>query len=223
MNLQLGLIAKKIGMTQIFLEDGTRVPVTVLVAGGNAVTAHRTVERDGYVAIQVAFDEKKEHRTNKAELGAFKAAGVSPRYRVREFRTAAGNLGAHPVGSEVPVTIFTEGEFVDVTGTSKGKGYQGVIKRHHMAGEKRTHGQHEFYRHGGSIGCRKTPGRVHPGKRMTGHMGHETVTTQNLKVARVDAEQGLILVRGSIPGAVNGYVTIRHAVKPAIAAGKNNA
>jgi large subunit ribosomal protein L3 len=223
MNLQLGLIAKKIGMTQIFLEDGTRVPVTVLAANGNAVTGHRTVERDGYVAIQLAFDEKKEHRTTKPELGAFKAVGVSPRYKVREFRTAASVLSAHPVGSEVPVTIFAEGELVDVSGTSKGKGYQGVIKRHHMEGEKRTHGQHEFYRHGGSIGCRKTPGRVHLGKRMTGHMGAETVTTQNLQVAKILPEKGLILVRGTIPGSANGYVMIRHAVKTAIRAGKNNA
>jgi large subunit ribosomal protein L3 len=223
MNLQLGLIAKKIGMTQIFLEDGTRVPVTVLAAGGNAVTAHRTTERDGYIAVQLAFGEKKEHRATKAELGHFKAAGVTPRYRVREFRVPAAVLAQHPVGAEVPVSIFNEGEFVDVTGTSKGKGFQGVMKRHNMAGEKRTHGQHEFFRHGGSIGCRKTPGRVHLGKRMSGHMGAETVTQQNLKVAKVLADQGLILVRGAIPGANNGYVLIRHAVKAAIRAGKNKA
>ena len=223
MNLQLGLIAKKIGMTQIFLEDGTRVPVTVLAAGGNAVSAHRTSERDGYIAVQLAFGEKKEQRATKAEIGHFKAANLGPRYAVREFRVPAAVQASHPVGAEVPVTIFTEGEFVDVTGTSKGKGYQGVMKRHNMAGEKRSHGQHEFFRHGGSIGCRKTPGRVHLGKRMSGHMGNERVTQQNLKVAKILADQGLILVKGAIPGANNGYVVIRHAVKPAIAAGKNKA
>lgn len=221
MNFQLGLIAKKIGMTQIFDEDGNRIPVTVLAAAGNTVTAHRTAERDGYVALQLAFDEKKPHRTNKADAGHFRAAGVSPRYRLREFRVAADALGAHPVGADVPVTIFTEGELVDVAGVSKGKGYQGVMKRHNMEGEKATHGQHEFYRHGGSIGCRKTPGRVHPGKRMSGRMGNERVTQQNLKIAKIMADQGLILVSGTIPGSDNGYVTIRHSVKAAIRAGKN--
>ncbi|HRI09709.1 MAG TPA: 50S ribosomal protein L3 [Nannocystaceae bacterium] len=223
MNLQLGLIAKKIGMTQIFLEDGTRVPVTVLAAGGNAVSAHRTPERDGYIAVQLAYGDKKEQRATKAELGHFKAAGVTPRYAVREFRVPVAVQARHPVGTEIPVSIFAEGQLVDVSGTSKGKGFQGVIKRHKMAGEKRSHGQHEFFRHGGSIGCRKTPGRVHPGKRMTGHMGHERVTQQNLKVAKVIADQGLILVKGTVPGANNGYVFIRHAVKPAIAAGTNKA
>jgi large subunit ribosomal protein L3 len=221
MNFQLGMIAKKIGMTQIFAEDGTRIPVTVLHVGGNNVTAHRTVERDGYAALQIGFAEKKESRTTKPELGAFKKAGVTPRYEVREFRLAAARLGEFPVGAPVTAAIFAEGNFVDVTGVSKGKGYQGVITRHNMEGEKNSHGQHEFFRHGGSIGCRKTPGRVHRGKRMTGHMGHERVTVQNMKVAKIDVEAGLILVSGPIPGGKNGYVTIRHAIKPAIREGKN--
>lgn len=221
MNFQIGMIAKKIGMTQIFAEDGTRIPVTVLHVAGNNVTAHRTVERDGYSALQVGFAEKKESRVTKPELGAFKKANVTPRYEVREFRVPAAKLGEFPVGAAVTAAIFAEGSLVDVTGTSKGKGYQGVIKRHNMEGEKNSHGQHEFFRHGGSIGCRKTPGRVHRGKRMTGHMGSERVTCQNLKVAKVDAEAGLVLVAGPVPGGKNGYVTIRAAIKPAIRAGQN--
>ncbi|MBK7824395.1 50S ribosomal protein L3 [Nannocystis sp.] len=221
MNFQLGLIAKKIGMTQIFAEDGTRVPVTVLHVAGNVVTAHRTVERDEYTALQVGFEEKKESRVNKPELGLFKKAGVTPRKEIREFRVAPGKLSEFPVGGDLSATLFAEGALVDVTGISKGKGYQGVIKRHNMEGEKNSHGQHEFFRHGGSIGCRKTPGRVHRGKRMTGHMGDDRVTCQNLKVAKIDAENSLILVRGPIPGAANCYVTIRHAIKPAIRANTN--
>jgi len=221
MNFQLGLIAKKIGMTQIFAEDGTRVPVTVLHVAGNVVTAHRTSERDEYTALQVGYQEKKESRANKAELGLFKKAGVTPRQEIREFRVSPARLGEFPVGGELTAAVFAEGSLVDVSGTSKGKGFQGVIKRHNMEGEKNSHGQHEFFRHGGSIGCRKTPGRVHKGKRMTGHMGDERVTVQNLKVAKIDVENGLVLVRGPIPGANNCFVTIRQAIKPAIRANQN--
>ena len=221
MNFQLGLIAKKIGMTQIFDEDGTRIPVTVLAAAGTTVTAHRTAERDGYVALQLGFGEKDSKRTNKPDAGQFRAAGVTPRYCVRELRVAESVLTDHPVGSDIPLSIFGEGEIVDVTGTSKGKGFQGVIKRHNMRGEMAAHGQHEVYRHGGSLGCRKTPGRVMPGKRMAGHMGNARVTQQNLKIAKIMNDEGLILVRGAIPGANNGYVTVRRSVKTAIRAGKN--
>jgi len=221
MNFQLGLIAKKIGMTQIFDADGTRVPVTVLHVAGNVVTAHRTSERDDYTALQIGYQEKKESRTNKPELGLFKKAGVTPRQEIREFRVSPARLGEFPVGGELTAAVFAEGSLVDVAGTSKGKGFQGVIKRHNMEGEKATHGQHEFYRHGGSIGCRKTPGRVHKGKRMTGHMGDERVTVQNLKVAKIDLENGLVLVRGPIPGGNNTFVTIRQAIKPAIRANQN--
>lgn len=221
MNFQLGLVAKKLGMTQIFREEGDRVPVTVLQVTGNTVTAHRTAERDGYTALQVGFAEKKEGRASKPEQGAAKAAGVGTFYVHREFRVSAAALTAHPVGSTLAATLFAEGSRVDIAGTSKGKGFQGVIKRHNMEGEKRSHGQHEFFRHGGSIGCRKTPGRVHAGKRMAGHMGHERVTVQNLEVVKIDAERGLVLVRGPIPGGRNEFVTIRAAIKPAIKAGNN--
>ncbi len=222
MNVQPGLLAKKLGMTQLFLEDGSRVPVTVLSIKGNTVTAHRTNERDGYVAVQVGFGEQKASRLTKADLGHFKKAEVSPRKHVREFRVTAEDLDKFPVGSDMPIDLFIEGATVDVTGTTKGKGFQGVIKRHNMRGTKATHGVHEYYRHGGSIGCRLTPGRVAPGKRMAGQMGNATQTVQNLKVAKVMAEEGVVLVKGCVPGPTNGIVAIRPAHKSAIrtAAGK---
>jgi large subunit ribosomal protein L3 len=216
MNAQPGLLAKKLGMTQLFLEDGTRVPVTVLQVKGNTVLAHRTAQRDGYVALQVAFDEQKPSRLTKPDLGRFKQAGVSPRRLVREFRCESAALEQYPVGSDIPSTLFTEGGLVDVTGTSKGKGFQGVMKRHKMRGKPATHGVHEYYRHGGSVGCRLTPGRIFPGKRMGGHMGSETKTVQNLRVAKVDPDLGVVLVRGAVPGHNGAYVTIRTAHKPAL-------
>jgi len=218
MDLQPGLLAKKLGMTQIFLDDGTRVPVTVLSVRENTVLAHRTQERDGYTALQIAFDEQKASRMTKPDLGRFKAAGVTPRRCVREFRVTAETLEKHPVGSDLPATLLEEGTLVDVTGTSKGKGFQGVIKRYHMSGKPATHGTHEYFRHGGSIGCRLTPGRVVPGMKMPGQMGNKTVTVQNLKVAKVMADEGVILVGGPTPGARNSYVVVRQARKAAIRA-----
>jgi large subunit ribosomal protein L3 len=212
-NEKIGLLGKKVGMTHIFEEDGTRVPVTVVDVSSNVVTAHRTAERDGYTALQLGFDEQKASRVNKPDLGRFKKADTTPRRFLRELRVDAAQLEAHPVGSKLEASLFEDGATVDVTGTSKGKGFQGVIKRHGMRGEKRSHGQHEVYRHGGSIGCRLTPGRVIPGKRMAGQMGNERVTIQNLRVARVMPDEGVLLIRGPIPGGTDGYVTIRHAVK----------
>ena len=216
MNHQMGLLTKKLGMTEYYNEDGDRIPVTVLLAKGNLVLGHRTEERDGYTAIQLAFDDQKPSRLSKPKLGQFKKIETAPKRKIKEFRVPAELLEKYPVGSEVPLELFAADQFVDVTGTSKGKGFQGVMKRHGMHGENRTHGQHEVYRHGGSIGCRLTPGRVLPGKRMAGQMGNETVTVQNLKVAKVLPEKGLILVRGPVPGGKNGYVQIRHAIKSAI-------
>lgn len=221
MNTQMGLLTKKLGMTELYTEAGDRIPVTVLLAKGNVVLAHRTEERDGYSALQVAFDDQKPSRCSKPKLGQFKKAEAAPKRKIKEFRVPADLLAKYPVGSEVPLDIFADGQHVDVTGTSKGKGYQGVMKRHNMAGEKRSHGQHEVFRHGGSIGCRLTPGRVLKGKRMPGQMGNETVTVQNLQVAKVLPEKGLILVRGPVPGGTNGYVQVRVAVKPAIRAKHN--
>ncbi|MBX7081471.1 MAG: 50S ribosomal protein L3 [Nannocystaceae bacterium] len=212
MKLQPGMLAKKLGMTQIFLEDGTRVPVTVLSVRGNTVVAHRTMERDGYTALQIGFDEQKPHRMTKADLGRFKQANVAPRRFVREFRVDAEVLAKHPVGSEL-APAFAEGQFVDVIGMTKGKGFQGGMRRHKLGGKPNTHGTHEYFRHGGSIGCRLTPGKVHPGKRMPGHLGAVRQTAQNLRVAKVLADQGVLLVRGPVPGAANEYVTVQFARK----------
>jgi large subunit ribosomal protein L3 len=214
--LQPGMLGKKLGMTQIFLADGTRVPVTVVSVKGNTVIAHRTVERDGYTALQLGFDEQKPTRMTKADLGRFKAASTAPRKFVREFRVAPGELDKFPVGSEVPLDVFKEGQYVDVLGTSKGKGFQGVMKRHKLGGKPNTHGVHEYFRHGGSIGCRLTPGRVHPGKRMGGQMGSVRLTAQNLQVAKAVADQGVLLVRGTVPGSNGGYVVLQPARKVGI-------
>ncbi len=218
MNVQPGMIAKKLGMTQLFLEDGTRVPVTVVSIKGNTVTAHRTMERDGYTALQVGFGEQKPSRMTKADLGRFKQCDVTPRRHVREFRVSADMLEKCPVGQDLPYDLFEEGGLVDVTGTSKGKGFQGVFKRHNMGGKPATHGTHEQFRHGGSIGCRLTPGRVAPGKRMPGQMGNVRKTEQHLPVTKIIADEGLMLIRGSVPGGTNGIITIRRSHKAAVRA-----
>jgi len=210
------MLAKKLGMTQIFLDDGSRVPVTVLSVKGNTVLAHRTEERDGYTAIQLAFDDQKASRLNKPDLGRFKQASVEPKKFVKEFRVEAGLLDNHPVGSEVALDMFAEGDKIDVTGTTKGKGFQGVMKRYNFQGKPATHGTHEYFRHGGSIGCRLTPGRVVPGKKMPGHMGSETKTLQNVRIARVMADEGLVLVRGPVPGANGCYLALRCSHKSAV-------
>jgi len=216
MNTEPGMLARKLGMTQIFLADGTRVPVTVLHVAGNTVVAHRTVERDGYTALQLGLDEQKPVRMTKADLGRFRQADTAPRKFVREIRVQPDVLAKYPIGSQLPLDVLPEGALVDVTGTSKGKGFQGVLKRHKMSGKPNTHGTHEYFRHGGSIGCRLTPGRVHPGKRMGGHMGSERKTEQNLRVAKHVPDQGVVLVRGPVPGANDGYVIVRLAHKAAI-------
>ncbi len=216
MNLQLGLIGQKLGMTQIFAEDGTRICVTVVSIAGNTVTAHRTNEHDGYTALQLGFGAQKPTRMRKPDLGRFKASELQPKRMVREFRVPADVLAKHPVGAELDASLFTEGALIDVTGTSKGKGFAGIMKRHHAGGKSQTHGVHEYFRHGGSIGCRLTPGKVHKGKRMGGHMGTARVTVQNLEIAKVLAAQGVLLVAGAVPGGNNGYLTIRHAHKAAI-------
>ncbi len=212
MAMQMGLLGKKIGMTQVFADDGERVPVTVIQAGPCVVVGKRTVDKDGYSALVLGFDEKPLRLANKAELGAAKAANAKPVRVIREFRGPAADLEKYTVGQVLgPQDLFTDGAPVDVEGTSKGKGYQGVIKKHGMKGMRNTHGTHEFFRHGGSIGCRLTPQRVHKGKRMAGQMGNETVTVQNLQLFRIIADENCILVRGSIPGGPNGYVVVSKA------------
>jgi len=209
---RIGLVGKKIGMTQVFADDGERIPVTVIQAGPNFVVGKRTVENDGYSAIIIGFDEKPLRLVNKPEAGSFKASNVKPQRVVREFRLPAAEAEKFSIGQALaPSDVLQEGGAIDVTGTSKGKGFQGVMKRHGMKGMRNTHGTHEYFRHGGSIGCRLTPQRVHKGKRMSGHMGHEQVTVQNVQLFKFLTEENCILVRGAVPGAPNDYVVIHTA------------
>lgn len=205
---KIGLLGKKIGMTQVFAEDGESIPVTVIQTGPNFVVGKRTKEKDGYTALILGFDEKPVRLVNKAEMGQYKD-GLKPQRLLRELRLPEDVIAKYEVGQALsPQDIFQANAPVDVVGVSKGKGFQGVMKRHHMAGKPRTHGTHEYFRHGGSIGCRLTPQRVHKGKRMAGHMGDDTVTVQNLQLFKILEEDGCVLVRGSIPGARNGYVVV---------------
>ena len=201
-----GLIGRKIGMTSIFDENGKNIPCTVIEAGPCVVTQVRTEEVDGYSALQLGFDDKAEKRTPKAENGHFKKAGVSPKKKVVEFRDFEGE---YKLGDTVGVDLFVEGEFVDVVGTSKGKGFQGVVKRHGFAGVgQATHGQHNRLRAPGSIGAASTPSKVVKGMKMAGRMGGDRVTVQNLRVLKVVPEKNLLVVKGAVPGHKNAYVTV---------------
>jgi len=213
MAMRMGLLGKKIGMTQVFADDGERVPVTVIQTGPCVVVGKRTVDKDGYSALVIGFGEKPLRLANKAEMGLAKVVKTEKPVRViREFRLEPADVEKFSVGQVLgPSDMFAEGNAVDVEGSSKGKGYQGVIKRHNMEGMKNSHGTHEYFRHGGSIGCRLTPQRVHKGKRMAGQMGNEIVTVQNLQLFRIVADQNYILVRGAVPGAPNGYVVVSKA------------
>ena len=212
MALKIGLLGKKIGMTQVFADDGEAVPVTVIQTGPCHVIGTRTAERDGYSAIVLGFDEKPVRLARKPELGAMKDSGIKPQRFVRELRLPAEEVAKYKVGQVLgPKDVFADNTPIDVEGTSKGKGYQGVIKRHHMSGMTRAHGTHEYFRHGGSIGCRLTPQRVHKGKRMAGHMGHDKVSVQNLQLLRIVPDDNVILVRGAVPGAANDYVVVTNA------------
>lgn len=210
----IGLLGKKLGMTQIFGEDGTAIPVTVIQAGPCAVVQKKTVSTDGYDGIQLGFQEVvKVKRINKPLTGHFNKAGVAPRSFLKEFRVSGEEIEANEVGAEISVDIFEPGEFVDVTGTSKGKGFAGVVKKYHFKGAPASRGTHEFFRHGGSIGQNMTPGRTMKGKKMPGHMGAKKVTVQNLKVIDVRGDTNILMVEGAIPGPTNGLVVIRKAVK----------
>ena len=205
-----GILAKKVGMTQIF-EDGKFIPVTVVEAGPNYVLQKKTVENDGYTALQLGFDEKREKNTTKPVMGIFKKAGVNPQRFVKEVKV--DSVEGYELGQEIKVDTFAEVEFVDITGTSKGKGTAGVMKRHGFGGNRATHGVSRNHRLGGSIGLSSWPGKVLKGKRMAGQHGNATVTVQNLKVVKVDAENNLLLIKGAVPGAKNGYLVVRPAVK----------
>ncbi|MEO7735644.1 MAG: 50S ribosomal protein L3 [Kofleriaceae bacterium] len=212
MALKIGLLGKKIGMTQVFADDGEAVPVTVIQTGPCHVIGTRTQERDGYTAVVLGFDEKPVRLATKAEVGALKGTDLKPQRFIRELRLPAEEVAKYTVGQVLgPQDVFAESAVIDVEGSSKGKGYQGVIKKHHMKGMTRAHGTHEYFRHGGSIGCRLTPQRVHKGKRMAGQMGNEKVTIQNLQLFRILPEDNVILVRGGVPGANNEYVVVTNA------------
>jgi large subunit ribosomal protein L3 len=213
-----GLIGKKVGMTQVFTEDGSLVPVTVIDASTCTVVDLRTPERDNYSAVTLGFGEVKEKRLTRAQLGTFKKAGTALRRHLKEFRITPEEATGFTVGQPVRVDLFAKGELVDVTGVSKGRGFQGVMKRWNFRGYGQTHGTHEYRRHPGAIGQRKTPGRVYPNKKMPGHYGVDQVTTQNLTVVDVDVEKGLLLVKGAIAGHSDGLVYVRPAVKPALRA-----
>ncbi len=203
-----GLIGRKLGMTQVFDENGVVYPVTVVETGPCVVTQLRTIENDGYEAVQLGFGISK--RLNKPEQGHRRESGYMSRV-LREVK--ADNLSDHSVGEVITADAFSNGETIDVTGTSKGRGFQGGVKRHGFAGGPKTHGQSDRHRAVGSIGASATPGRVFKGMRGPGHMGHETVTVQNLQVVRVDLERNLLLIKGSVPGPRNGELIIRRAVK----------
>lgn len=206
-----GILGTKLGMTQIFDEENRVIPVTVVEAGPCVVTQIRTVETDGYNAIQIAYGEIDPRKVNKPAAGHFKKAGVTPRRHVTEIRM--DDVSAYEVGQEVTVEIFNDIKFVDVTGTSKGKGFAGGMKRHGFAGQGASHGNQAAHRRVGGIGACATPGRIFKGKRMAGRMGNERVTTQNLKVQKIDADANLILIKGAIPGNRGGIVTVKTAVK----------
>jgi large subunit ribosomal protein L3 len=203
------ILGKKIGMTQIFTEDAKALPVTIVEAGPNIVLQKKSLAREGYDAIQVGFGAQKEHRVNRPMKGHFKKAGVKPARYIREFRLA--DISAYEAGSAIRVDIFTEGELVDVTGISKGKGFAGGVKRHHFSRGSMGHGS-KYHRRPGSLGA-KGPARVFKGRKMPGHMGAKRVTIQSLKVVKVIPDQNIILIKGAIPGPKKGLVMIKNAVK----------
>jgi len=204
-----GILGKKLGMTQVFTPEGNVIPVTVIEASSNVVLQKKDVENDGYEAIQIGFSDKKEKRANKPEVGHAKKANTTPKRYVREIRGI--DLAGYEVGQEVKVDIFAEGEFVDVTGVSKGKGFQGNIKRWGQSRGPMSHGS-RYHRRPGSMGSIQA-NRVPKGKHLPGHMGHETVTIQRLEVIRVDAERNVLLIKGAIPGPKNGLVKVKETVK----------
>ena len=211
--MTLGLVGRKVGMTRVFTEQGVSVPVTVLEMSPNRVTQVKSKDTDGYAAVQVTFGQKKANRVNKAEAGHFAKAGVEAGPGLHEFALTEEKLAELKVGDEVTVAIFEAGQFVDVTGTSKGKGFAGTIKRHNFGAQRASHGNSRSHRVPGSIGMNQDPGRVFPGKRMAGQYGNTTATVQRLEVVRVDAERNLLLVKGAVPGAASGDVVVRPSVK----------
>ena len=218
---RLGLLGRKVGMMRIFTDDGDAVPVTVIDVSNNRVTQVKTVDTDGYTGVQVAFGTRKASRVIKPAAGHLAKAGVEAGTIMKEFRVTPEIATEYKPGTVVPVSLFEVGQLVDVQGTSIGKGFTGTIKRHNFSSQRASHGNSRSHNVPGSISMAQDPGRVFPGKRMSGHMGDETVTVQNLDIIRVDAERSLLLVRGAIPGSKNGHVVVRHAVKVKAKKGAN--
>ncbi|MEE9454293.1 MAG: 50S ribosomal protein L3 [Paracoccaceae bacterium] len=211
--MRSGVIAKKLGMTRLFMEDGAQIPVTVLQMENVQVVAQRTGERDGYTAVQLGAGVAKAKRTSQGMRGHFAAAKVEPKRKIAEFRVSANNL--IEVGAEITADHYLEGQYVDIAGTSIGKGFAGAMKRHNFGGLRATHGVSVSHRSHGSTGQCQDPGKVFKGKKMAGHMGAVRVTTQNLQVMKTDADRGLIMIKGAVPGSKGGWVTIKDAVKKA--------
>ena len=212
--MAIELLCRKIGMTRIFTETGECIPVTVLEAGPNTVVQKKTGAKDGYTALQLGFADRRRKTLQKPRLGHFEKAGVSPKRVLRECRVSAEQLEKFEVGAKIKADIFEVGQKVDVIGISKGKGTQGVVRRHGFKITRKTHGTHEGFRHPGSIGAGAYPGKVIKGKPMFGHMGSEKVTTRNVEVVQVDVDKNLLLVRGGVPGHTNGFVRLRPASAP---------
>lgn len=218
---RLGLLGRKVGMMRVYTVDGDTVPVTVLDVSNNRVTQVKTEETDGYSAIQVTYGARKASRVTKPEAGHLAKAGVEAGEILKEFRVAADVAAEYKAGGTVPVTLFAEGQKVDVQGTSIGKGFTGTIKRHNFGSQRASHGNSRSHNVPGSISMAQDPGRVFPGKKMSGHLGDVTVTVQNLDVVRIDEARQLVFVRGAVPGAKEGFVVIRPAVKVKVKKGAN--
>jgi len=211
--MTIGLVGRKVGMMRIFTDEGDAQPVTVLDVSDNRITQIKTADRDGYSAVQVAFGKRRASRVRKPLAGHLAKAAVEAGHTLKEFRAEAKALEGLKVGSKIGVELFKVGQKVDVQGTTIGKGFTGTIKRHNFSSQRASHGNSRSHNVPGSISMAQDPGRVFPGKRMSGHMGDETVTVQNLDIVRVDEARSLLLVRGAVPGAKNGHVVVRHAIK----------
>ena len=211
--MSLGLVGRKVGMTRVFTDDGDTIPVTVVDVSNNRVTQIKTPETDGYAAVQVTFGKRRASRVSKPAAGHFAKAAVEAGHILREFRVEPDQLTSLKVGGQVGVDIFKVGQFVDVTGTAIGKGFAGVIKRHHFSSNRASHGNSVSHNKPGSISMAQDPGRVFPGKRMAGHLGNVNRTTQNLLIVRIDAERQLLLIKGAVPGSEGGDVIVHPSVK----------
>lgn len=212
--MSLGLVGRKVGMTRVFTDDGDSIPVTVVDVSNNRVTQIKSVENDGYAAVQVAFGKRRPSRINKAAAGHYAKAGVEGGHVLKEFRVAPNDLADMKVGAAIGVDIFKVGQKVDVSGVSQGKGFAGVIKRHNFSSNRASHGNSVSHNKPGSISMAQDPGRVFPGKKMPGHLGAANRTVQSLEIVRIDAERQLLLIRGAVPGSKGGDVAVCPAVKP---------